>query len=87
MFKNMKIAISDEQPLDEVVKELELIGYEKYSWYGLDEISHIVTWDDGTYSDYSLYGLNKVGELEQGYEETNLTELRSMSIETLKEME
>lgn len=27
MFKNMKIAITPEQPLDEVVKELERLGY------------------------------------------------------------
>ena len=27
MFKNMKIAINDQQPLDEVVRELERIGY------------------------------------------------------------
>lgn len=79
--RNMKITITPEQPLDEVVMVLERIGYEKYSWYGLDEISHVVTWDDGTYSDYSLYGLDRVGELKQYYEETTLTELRSMNIE------
>lgn len=27
MFKNMKIAITPEQPLDEVVRELERLGY------------------------------------------------------------
>lgn len=28
MFKNMKIAINEQQPLDEVVRELEKRGYE-----------------------------------------------------------
>ena len=33
MFKNMKIEINEEQPLDEVVKELERLGFYKGSWW------------------------------------------------------
>lgn len=28
-FRNLKIAINDQQPLDEVVRELERLGYKK----------------------------------------------------------
>ena len=31
-FKNMKIAITPEQPLDEVVMELERLGYQINGW-------------------------------------------------------
>lgn len=33
-YKNMKIEINNEQPLDMVVKELERLGYKKAGWVG-----------------------------------------------------
>ena len=34
MKKNMKIEINKDQPLDEVVRELEKLGFSKIAWWG-----------------------------------------------------
>ena len=47
MFKNMKIEINDEQPLDEVVKELERLKYENYG--DLSGCDFIFTTQDGAF--------------------------------------
>jgi hypothetical protein len=75
MFKEMKIEINEQQPLEEVVVELERLGYKK-------DLTHGKVWvlchELGLYSihshDYDFGNL------------TTLTELRSMNIEALKEM-
>lgn len=51
MFKNMKIEINEQQPLDAVVAELERLGYAKNS-----NLTHGITWivcfKSGFYSQY-----------------------------------
>lgn len=54
MFKNMKIEINSEQPLEEVVKELERLGYVKDKLYWdnlLNPNSCKCACDDGTLFD------------------------------------
>lgn len=79
MKKNLKIAITPEQPLDEVVRELESKGY-VCDGYHLNDCNWVYSVDDGT---FAMYGIEFNGD----YEETTLTELRSMNTETPKEME
>lgn len=54
MFKNMKIEINEAQPLDDVVKELDRLGYSSWN-IGDYETKMIVTWEDGLYSNYDEY--------------------------------
>ena len=72
MFKNMKIEINDQQPLDEVVRELGRLGYisDEDSEFieGVDNFVH--TYRDGTYDFFMSSQL--WGEL------TTLTELKEM---------
>ena len=49
-FKNMKIAITPEQPLDEVVKELERLGYQINGWLENRIIRSVKTNHFGLYS-------------------------------------
>ena len=51
-FKNMKIAITHEQPVDEVMAELERLSYKDF--YKLNSINavEIETFVDGTYDVY-----------------------------------
>lgn len=48
-FRNLKIAINDQQPLDEVVRELEWLGYGCDEGFvdGVDNFVH--TYRNGTY--------------------------------------
>ena len=41
-FKNMKIEINEHQPLDEVVRELERLGYRKFAWSGFKKTALIL---------------------------------------------
>ena len=52
-FKNMKIAITPEQPLDEVVVELKRLGYRCVckSVFGAQTIT---TWNSGHYHEVGL---------------------------------
>lgn len=52
----MKIEIKDQQPLDEVVSELERLGYIKWAWTG-GECKWVQTWDDADYT--NAYDLDK----------------------------
>lgn len=52
-FKNLKIEVNTEQPLDEIVKELERLGYEKSGWTPIDNILYICSSNKGFYSNYS----------------------------------
>lgn len=81
MFKSMKIEIKEQQPLKDVVRELERLGY-KYApsldWCGSN---YIGAWDDGTYCLYHNYNAILInGDC------ITLAELRSMNVGTLKEM-
>ena len=49
-FKNMKIAITHEQPLDDVVKELERLGYQINGWLENRIIRSVKTNHFGLYS-------------------------------------
>ena len=46
-FKNMKIAVTHEQPLGDVVLELKRLGYRKE--YESDEINYAITFNDGAF--------------------------------------
>lgn len=65
----MKIAITHEQPLDEVVMELERLGYKKQ--YESDDINYVNTFSDG---DFGLvtFDVSDCDEL------TTLTQLKEM---------
>ena len=74
MFKNMKIEINEAQPLDEVVRELDGLGY------SLDKQFHkghksksILTWDNGTFEGYKSDLSNLSGSID-----TTLAELKKM---------
>ena len=49
-FKNMKIAITHEQPLEEVVRELERLGYQINGWLENRIIRSVKTNHFGLYS-------------------------------------
>ena len=72
-FKNMKIAITPEQPLDEVMAELERLSYKDF--YKLNSINavEIETFVDGTYDVYR----SRVGS---NIRLTTLKELKGMQI-------
>ena len=68
-FKNLKIEINDQQPLDEVVRELERLGYIKEFDTGGDNAKHIEAYSDGVFDIYCF------GDI--GYT-TTLTDLKNM---------
>lgn len=73
MKKNMKIAITPEQKIGEVVGELERLGYKKAGWIGCGNTSFITTCKLGFYTDHaisfwSVFGdspLNTLAELKE----------------------
>lgn len=73
MYKNLKISINEQQPLDEVVRELESKGYKKINWFGFDNTAFILTYgNNGWFSDYSK-------DVEDyRYKSTTLAELKEM---------
>lgn len=54
MEKNMKIEINKDQPLDDVVMELERIGFKKAGWIGYINVSFITTSKLGFYTDHAI---------------------------------
>ena len=75
-FKNMKIAITHEQPLDDVVEELERIGlsYDEMC-SGISIPCAIGVWfEDNTYCTYGTI------ESIDDFELTTLTELKEMQL-------
>lgn len=73
-FKNMKIEINDQQPLDEVVSELERLGYKKAGWIGYRNTSFITTCKLGFYTDHAISFWSVFGDSPL----TILTELKEM---------
>lgn len=72
MFKNMKIEINDQQPLDEVVRELERLKYENHGdLNGCDFIfttqdGAFIGWTDGCeYADDFLFNIKTLTELKE----------------------
>ena len=72
-FKNMKIATTPEQPVDEVMAELERLSYKDF--YKLNSINavEIETFVDGTYDVYR----SRVGS---NIRLTTLKELKEMQL-------
>ena len=75
-FKNMKILV--ENNLDEIVGELERLGYVKQAWLNHQK-EVIATFETGVYSNFNYF-------YNDTHNPTTIAELRSMNIETLKEM-
>ena len=73
-FKNMKIEINQEQPLDEVVRELERLGYKKDGWIGYRNVSFITTSKLGFYTDHAISFWSVFGDSPL----TTLAELKEM---------
>lgn len=76
MYKNMKIEINEQQPIDDVVMELERLGYKCFS---IDKYlcNFVIT------NTFGWFDLTRYDSLKQL---TTLAELRSMNIVQLKEM-
>nr|DAN04637.1 MAG TPA: hypothetical protein [Caudoviricetes sp.] len=72
--RNLKIAITPEQPLDEVVRELERLGYKKDGWIGYRNTSFITTCKLGFYTDHAISFWSVFGDSPL----TTLTELKEM---------
>lgn len=70
-FKNMKIEVNAEQPLDDIVGELERLGY-RVELKTSKNPKSICTYGDGTYHVYMREIKYKVGDL------TTLAELKEM---------
>lgn len=72
MKKNLKIAITPEQPLDQVVRELERLGYSDITSRKLpDKDSIVIAFDDGVFifamrwaKDINLTTLAELKEME-----------------------
>lgn len=74
MKKNMKIEINKDQPLDDVVMELEKKGYKKTGWIGYRNPSFITTNSQGFYTDHAISFWSVFGDSPL----TTLAELKEM---------
>lgn len=70
MYKNLKIQINDQQPLNEVVKELERLGYTPEYLFPFEDIKFVEIYDDGIY-DFVPYD-------DLDMKDTTLAELKEM---------
>ena len=71
-FQNLKIEINDQQPLDEVVMELDRLGYKKKGWIGYRDVKFITANLKGFFTDHGLEFWLMFGE------ETTLSDLNNM---------
>lgn len=78
MFKNMKIEINEQQTLDEVVRELERLGYKRNDFRKPRKPNYVEV--DSEYYSVMRFPVDNIKP------NTTLAELRSMSVEALKEM-
>ena len=79
-MKNMKIAVNKNQPLDEIVGELERLGYKLNGWLENRIIKSVKADHFGLYCG-QFFDVDIIqGDI------TTLAEIRSMTIETLKGM-
>ena len=76
MLKNMKIAITPEQPLDDVVVELERIHGSKFKFINLKAESDL--WILFNEIDVSGWSCDCDLDLFEDYKTTTLTELKEM---------
>ena len=73
-FLNMKIAITPEQPFDDVVVELERLGFENCTTFNSKNVQYLIAFEDHkTFTDY-FFLVNVDIDLVN----TNLTELKEM---------
>lgn len=72
-FNNLKIAINDQQPLDEVVEELERLGYKWVRRTKSQFIGGLYIYDDGVFEEYPCFS-NDCSE----FLTTTLAELKEM---------
>lgn len=75
--RNMKIEINEDQPLDEVVRELERLGFRKNLSLNSDNV--VYTLGDGfirSFSDHDLEWFNDITQTEWNL--TTLAELKEM---------
>ena len=74
MFFNMKIEVNEDQPLDDVVSELERLGYSlDKQFHNGHKSKSILTWDNGTFEGYESDMRNLYGSID-----TTLPELKEM---------
>jgi len=76
-FQNMKVIINDLQPLDEVVVELERIGFKKAGWVGYRNVRFITTSKLGFYTDHAISFWSVFGDSPL----TTLDELKDLEVE------
>lgn len=75
VFKNMKIEVNEQQPLDEIVMELERLGFKRGVWWSYYEETKVIEADANTLHlvDYTCCDIEKrEGEI------TTLAELKNM---------
>ncbi|HCV3190513.1 TPA: hypothetical protein OV554_003662 [Acinetobacter baumannii] len=82
-FKNYKLNINDQQPLAEILKELERLGY---TCCYISPKPEIVYTENGRYHASVQTGDNEMWSL-SGYVETTLVELKKMEILETKAMD
>ena len=70
MKKNMKIEITPEQKIGEVVRELERLGYVKQAWLNHQK-EVIATFETGVYSNFNYF-------YNDTHKPTTLAELKEM---------
>lgn len=70
-FKNLKIEINDQQPLDEVVRELRRLGYREVTEVFPSIDKYIVAYDYGGYGGFAF-------SYADGISRVTLTELKEM---------
>ena len=71
MHKNMKIEINEQQLLDEVVMELERLGYKKDNHKSCDVCKFVYSYRDGFYIKWNT-------DIDKGHPLTTLAELKEM---------
>ena len=74
-YKNMKIEINESQPLDDVVMELERLGYKKVGWVGYKSVMFITANTKGMFTDHAISFINCFDHLGL----TTLAELKAMT--------
>ena len=74
-MENMKIEIKADQPLDEVVMELERLGHRINSIHKPSDVRMLETWEDGAVLDYRFFS---VRDDLSDHELTTLQQLREM---------
>ena len=76
-FQNLKIEINDQQPLDEVVRELEGLGFENCTTFNSKNVRFILAFEDHkTFTDYFDLDCSDIEVIK-----TTLAELKNLEAE------